>query len=149
MKKALLSDVIAAILILLFLYASFSKLFDLWGFKYDLSKQPFPHWLQRLLVWVVPFSEIFISVLLIFARSRKTGFYLALFLMLLFTGYTAAILLHFFPFVPCGCGGVIKTLTWPEHLIFNLFFVFIIISGICLHQDNLNEAQSKMVKKHF
>jgi len=149
MKKALYIEIITALLILLFLYASFSKLFDLWYFKYDLSKQPFPKWLQKMLVWAVPYSEILISTCLLFKRSRKTGFYLALFLMTIFTGYTAAILLHFFPFVPCGCGGVIRMLTWPQHLVFNLFFVGIIIAGIVLQNLILNEKQPNMLNRHF
>jgi hypothetical protein len=52
--------------------------------------------------------------------------------MLAFTVYTVAILLHAFKYIPCSCGGVIRKLTWPQHLFFNLFFVGISILGIML-----------------
>ena len=149
MKKIVIMDIITALVILLFLYASFSKIFDLWYFKYDLAKQPFPKWLQKVLVWAIPFSEVFISVLLMVKRTRLPGLYLALFLMLLFTGYTAAILLHFFAFVPCGCGGVIRMLSWPQHLVFNLFFVVIIILDIWLMQKTLKDKQLQMQVQHL
>lgn len=144
MKKLVIIDIITALVILLFLYASFSKIFDLWYFKYDLAKQPFPKWLQNILIWAIPFSEIFIAGLLMVKRTRGLGLYFALLLMLLFTGYTAAILLHFFSFVPCGCGGVIRMLSWPQHLVFNLFFVAIIATGIWLRHKTLKDKQLQM-----
>jgi putative oxidoreductase len=144
MKKLIVMDIITALVILLFLYASFSKIFDLWYFRYDLAKQPFPKWMQNILLWAIPFSEIFIAGLLMVKRTRGTGLYLALFLMLLFTGYTAVILLHFFAFVPCGCGGVIRVLSWPQHLVFNLFFVTIITAGIWLRHATLKDKQLQM-----
>lgn len=144
MKKIIIIDIITALVILLLLYASFSKIFDLWYFKYDLSKQPFPKWLQNILVWAVPFSEILIAGLLMLKRTRGLGLYLALSLMLLFTGYTAAILLHVFAFVPCGCGGVIRMLSWPQHLVFNVFFVVIIAAAIWLRYNTLQDKQFRM-----
>jgi len=144
MKKIVIIDIITALVILLFLYAGFSKIFDQWYFKYDLAKQPFPKWLQNILVWAIPFSEIFIAGLLIIKRTREAGLYLALFLMLLFTGYTATILLHFFAFVPCGCGGVIRMLSWPQHLVFNIFFVVIITAAIWLRHLTLKDKQLRM-----
>jgi hypothetical protein len=60
------------------------------------------------------------------------GLYASLVLMLAFTIYTAAVLLHAFKYVPCSCGGVIRKLTWPQHLVFNLFFVGISVAAIIL-----------------
>jgi putative oxidoreductase len=60
------------------------------------------------------------------------AFYASLFLMSAFTIYTVAILFHAFRYIPCSCGGVIRKLTWPQHLFFNLFFVGISILGIIL-----------------
>jgi len=58
--------------------------------------------------------------------------YASLILMMAFTIYTVTVLLHAFRYVPCSCGGVIKKLTWPQHLVFNLFFVAISLLGIWL-----------------
>ena len=57
----------------------------------------------------------------------------------IFTVYTGVILMHFFPYVPCSCGGVIKRLTWTQHLILNLSFVAISILGVILqHKKRFN-----------
>jgi putative oxidoreductase len=71
-------------------------------------------------------------VALMFERTRLAGFYASLALMIVFTIYTGIILLHFFRYIPCSCGGVIKKLTWKQHLVFNLFFVVLSILGIIL-----------------
>jgi hypothetical protein len=62
--------------------------------------------------------------------------------MILFTAYSGAILLNMFAYVPCSCGGVIRKLTWPQHLAFNLFFVAISAIGIILQHR-------KRLKIHF
>ena len=139
MKNLTLTS-ICALLILLFLYTGFSKFFDMWTFKYDLSNQPFPVMLQHIFLYAVPITETLISILLFFERTRMTGLVAAMGLMALFTLYTATILLHFFPFMPCGCGGVIRMLTWPQHLIFNLFFLSISIWGITI-QRQVNQVK--------
>ena len=41
-------------------------------------------------------------------------------LLTLFTGYIAAILLHFFPRTPCSCGGIFRNLSWQQHFWVNL-----------------------------
>jgi hypothetical protein len=51
----------------------------------------------------------------------------------LFSGYTL-IILHAFSYIPCSCGGIIKRLTWRQHLVLNLFFVGLAIAGIILQR---------------
>ena len=97
-----------------------------------MNNQPFPNWITPWLVWGIPLLEVLIVVLLIFDRTRLRGLYTSLVLMLAFTVYTVAVLLHAFKYVPCSCGGVIRKLTWPQHLFFNLFFVVISLLGIWL-----------------
>jgi hypothetical protein len=38
--------------------------------------------------------------------------------------------------LPCSCGGVIKKLTWPQHLAFNIFFLLIAMTGIILQRKH-------------
>jgi hypothetical protein len=78
--------------------------------------------------------EVAISVSLVFERTRLLGFYGSLVVMGLFTIYTGIVLAHFFPYVPCSCGGVIKRLTWTQHLILNLSFVALSIVGILIQR---------------
>ncbi|HZE83079.1 MAG TPA: MauE/DoxX family redox-associated membrane protein, partial [Puia sp.] len=92
-----------------------------------------------------------ISIALIFERSRTIGFYASLILMSLFTIYTGSILLHFFNYVPCSCGGVIRKLTWGQHLVFNLFFVGLSVTGIILQHRKRYQTitVNKKIKNSF
>ncbi len=141
MKKSKIIEIFAGLLILLFVYAAFSKLFDHQKFSEDMHNQPFPRWMASFFVWSVPSIELLISGCLLFERTRKTGFYASLFLLTLFTLYIAAILLHFFPRTPCSCGGVIRKLSWQQHLWFNLFFMTLSVAGIRL-QSRLPDKSS-------
>jgi putative oxidoreductase len=132
MKRKIIIEIISSLLILLFLYASFSKWLAFKVFIGDMNNQPFPNWITPLLVWSIPILEVLIAVGLIFEKTRVPALYASFVLMLAFTIYTVAILLHAFKYVPCSCGGVIRKLTWPQHLFFNLFFVGISILGIML-----------------
>jgi hypothetical protein len=125
---------------MLFLYASISKFLDFQRFTGEMNNQPLPNSWTPFLVWTVPSLEIAISVALIFERTRLVGFIASLSLMTLFTIYTAAILLHFFAYVPCSCGGVIRKLTWPQHLVFNLFFVALSVLGIILQRRSSSKS---------
>jgi putative oxidoreductase len=139
-KRQVLLECASALLIMLFLYASVSKFLDFKTFTGEMNNQPLPNSWTPFLVWFIPCSEILISLALIAERTRLIGFYAALVLMGLFTLYSMAILLHFFAFVPCSCGGVIKKLTWPQHLVFNLFFVALSLTGIVFQRRKYFKA---------
>src|SRR6185436_19427533 len=132
MKRNLIIEIISSLLILLFVYTAVSKLIDFGGFTHDINNQPFPNWMTPYLVWSIPVIEISIALALMFEKTRRIGLYTSLFLMSMFTIYTASVLLHFFDRIPCSCGGVIKHLTWTQHMFFNLFFVGMSIVGIWL-----------------
>jgi putative oxidoreductase len=132
MKRKIIIEIISSLLILLFLYASVSKWLAFKTFIGEMNNQPFPNWMTPFLVWTIPILEVLIVVGLIFEKTRVQSLYASLFLMLAFTIYTVAILLHSFEYIPCSCGGVIRKLTWPQHLFFNLFFVGISLLGIIL-----------------
>ena len=133
-KRQVILESIAALLILLFLYASLSKFLDFKTFTGEMNNQPLPNSWTPFLVWFIPCTEIAISLALLFEYTRMLGLYASLLLMSLFTVYTIIILLHFFSYVPCSCGGVIKRLTWRQHLVFNLFFVALSVLGIILQR---------------
>lgn len=133
-RKFLIIEIICCLLIILFLYASVTKLLNPYALRHDMLNQPFPRWFSRQLIWAVPSLEIVLVVLLVFEATRKWGLWATLVVLLLFTIYAALILLHFFSYVPCGCGGVIRNLTWPQHLVFNLFFTGITAVAILLRR---------------
>lgn len=132
MKRHLLIELIAFLLIVLFIYATLSKLFDLPEYRLQMDRQVFTPGMKHLLFWLVPLAEIVASALLLFNRTRLRGFYLAVILLVIFTAYIALVLLHFFHAIPCSCGGVLKMLTWKAHLLFNLLFLLLSVLGIIM-----------------
>lgn len=132
MKRKIVIEILSSLLILLFVYTSVSKWLDFKNFIDQMNNQPFPNWMTPILVWTLPAAEIIISGLLLFERTQLMGFLASLILMLLFTIYTILVLLNVFGRTPCSCGGVIEKLSWGQHLVFNLFFVGVALTGILL-----------------
>ena len=140
MQRAILA-IIICLLILLFVYTGISKLIDQSTFLKDLNNQPFPRFFNGILVWLIPVIELLLALLLLFDNTRKWALVGAFVLMLLFTIYTALVLLNVFNRTPCSCGGVIRSLSWVQHLFFNLFFVAISIIGIKLFMHEHRESR--------
>ena len=136
MKRAVWLEIIVALIVMMFLYASFSKYFDFGAFQRAMYNQPFPEWFSTLLIVALPPVEIGISIMLIREKTRKKGLVATIVIMTLFTIYIAAIMLHFFPRVPCSCGGLIRLLTWPKHLVFNLFYLLLALMGLKLYNQS-------------
>ena len=141
MKKNILLTGVCFVLILLFTYAAFSKLFDYLQFETQLGASP---WLQSyagVLAWLVPGIELLIAAMLTVMATRFAGLYASFLLLLLFTGYIAGMLLlreH----LPCSCGGILESLTWTQHLFVNLFFMGLSVAGIVVmkREKDLNYA---------
>lgn len=138
MKKKLLLDGIISLFVLLWLYTGLSKYIAYSNFGLDISNQPLPHWLEQIIIALLPPVEIITALLLLFNRTTKDGLRISLILMLFFTIYTIAILAGAFAYTPCGCGGVISSLNWQQHLVFNIVFTILAIIALRLHnkQDN-------------
>jgi putative oxidoreductase len=123
--KLITAEFAIFLLIFLFVYTTVSKLLDFQGFKDAMSAQPLSKGFQRMLIYLLPISEFATAVLLTYFRTRLIGLYTGLVLLLLFTGYIILIKLNFYGNIPCTCSGVIKHMTWTQHLLFNLFFLMI------------------------
>jgi len=122
----------SALFILLFVYTAVSKLVDPISFRIVLSKSPWIHDQASLLVWLIPVFELMVSLLLLIPALRLAGFIGSLVLMLAFTGYITAMILYA-PHLPCGCGGIIRQLSWRQHLVVNSFFIVLAIVAIGLY----------------
>lgn len=144
MIKELVLFIVILLIVMMWLYASSSKYFDFAGFKRDMHKQPFPTWLSDILVIILPPIEITTALMVAWQNTRRIGLVVTEVLMAAFTIYIIAIMFNFFPRVPCSCGGIIKSFTWEEHLIFNLFFVAIGIIGLLLNKVPENNNIQKL-----
>ena len=141
-RRQIFMEVIVSLYVLLFLYAGLSKFLDFRSFVKELNNQPLPNSWTPFLAWGLPGSEIGLSLALIFERTRMIGLYGSLLLMGFFSGYAIIILCHVFSYIPCSCGGIIKRLTWRQHLALNLFFVGLAIAGIVLQRRKVKHQSS-------
>lgn len=131
-------EIICYLYIGLFLYAAASKLIGYEKSQLQLSKSPITTDYANILVWLVPTIEIIISVLLFIPTTKTIALYAALALMSMFTAYIYAIL-NFSSSIPCSCGGVLETLDWDEHLIFNICFMILAIIAILMKNEKTEQ----------
>ena len=126
-------EMLAALLILLWIYTAASKLAEVEEFHKQVFTNPiFAPWMRQWVFYLVPSSELLAALLLLSPRARKVGFILSLILMIVFTAYIGLILAGVFERIPCSCGGVLKTMRWNTHFIFNLFFTAVAGAGLIL-----------------
>lgn len=130
-SRKLIIEIIAALFVLLWVYAAMSKLLDYETFKVQLGKSPLLTEFAGFAAVAVPISELLIAGMLLTGRFKMIGFYASLFLMTMFTAYIIAIL-NFSYYIPCSCGGILSSLGWMEHLIFNMVVVVLAVVAIVL-----------------
>lgn len=131
--RQILSAITPALLIILFVYAAASKLLDHSTFRLQLSQSPLLHSWAGVISWVLPVGELLLAGLLVWPGTRLPGFYSALLLLILFTLYIMYMLI-FLPHLPCSCGGVIRYLSWKQHVVFNGVFIALAVVGIRLQR---------------
>lgn len=125
------SEVIVILLIVLFLGTAADKWMDHETFRDGLRKSPFLISYAGLLSHAVPLAEFATVVMLLFKRTVLWGLYSAVFLMSAFTSYIYA-LMHYSYYVPCKCHAALESLTWEQHLLFNLIFLGLAVTGVIL-----------------
>ena len=129
MSGSLVTEIVALFLAFLFVYTGLSKVIDWEQTKSGLYNQVFPTWLSHVLLYMLPVLEIATAILLVIPKFRALGLRVSVILMACFTLYIVLILTGIFGRIPCSCGGVIDSLGWWEHLVFNLVFLGIGIVG--------------------
>lgn len=134
MKKNIQTSVIkitCVLLVVLFAYTGASKLLDRWSFELVLGASPLVGKQNAFFVsWLVPISELTIVLFLMIPSLRLLGLVASFLVLFLFSGYIAYLLLSG-SVLPCSCGGVIASMGWKEHLVFNL--AFWMLSGVSLY----------------
>jgi hypothetical protein len=132
-RKIILVDICAALLLLLLLYAAFSKLLNRPGFEFALAKATLLRPVAHILSWLLPVTEILIGILLFITRTRFIGLIASLVLLSCFTIYLIYMQV-FDADKPCSCGGVLEKMNWTQHIFFNLFFIVVALTGIILQK---------------
>jgi hypothetical protein len=141
MNKETAIKIICTLLVFLFAYAAISKLLDYSTFHAQLSQSPYITRFSNLIAWTLPVVELIVAVSFAFSHLRLFAFYAALFLLSLFTAYLVA-MLNFSYYIPCSCGGLLSSLSWKEHILFNIVFILLSLTGIHL---SVNEHVNKYI----
>lgn len=132
----LITEVIACLFMVLFIYTAISKIMHIGSFDAVLSQSPLIGKYSKIISFAIPTIELLITAMLFFPRTRLKGFYSATILMFAFTLYIGY-MLKFTPNLPCQCGGVLRQMTWTQHLYFNSTFVLLGLVAIKLiHKMN-------------
>lgn len=121
--RTLAIEVISILLMLLFGLTAIDKARQFERFYEELGKSPFLMAYQGWVAWGTPIVEGIVVFLLIFGGTLQLwGLYASVFLMSLFTGYIY-LLLNYSYYTPCLCSAALESLTWEQHLVFNLLFL--------------------------
>lgn len=127
--KNLLIHITTWLMILLFIYTASDKLMNFKTFSAFLIGLEYLGDYGHLLAVVIPLLEIAISLSLLIPALRTEGLYAAFVLMLLFTFYLVFMKLTA-PKLPCNCGGVISSMSWVQHIWFNLGLVLMLFCSV-------------------
>jgi hypothetical protein len=123
------SNCVAYFFILLFFYASISKILDFENFQVQLAQSPLLSAFAESISYMVILTEVVISGLLSVPKTRKFGLYASFGLMVAFTVYIYLIL-NYSDFIPCSCGGILEKMSWQTHFIFNIACIVLSLSSI-------------------
>ena len=133
MVKKWIVEIISLLFVLLFLYTAVYKIIDFNNFRAVIGQSPLITRFAPYLAAGVPLTEIVIAGLLIFSRWRIIGLCASFALMLVFIFYII-ILLNLHSHLPCSCGGIIQEMSWQQHLVFNIVFLFLALTGIAIYK---------------
>lgn len=127
-SKQRYTEIFAALIVVVFIYAAGSKLADFDYFKWQMHAQKFSAQVAEVVIYTLPSIEIAVSLMLIFQPSRNLGFLASTLLMLVFTLYMGLVHFGYYQDVPCACGGILQDMGFGVHFYFNL--TFLIVAGI-------------------
>ncbi|OMP80356.1 MauE/DoxX family redox-associated membrane protein [[Flexibacter] sp. ATCC 35208] len=131
--KKLLIEIIASLLVILFLYTGLNKLIEHATFRHQLSISPWSllaAW-SGVVSWALPIGEVLLAAMLLITAFRMTAFIAS---AILFAGFLVylGILLSSGANLPCTCGGIISSMSWNAHVWFDAAFLLLCIAGIYL-----------------
>lgn len=122
------------LLVLLFAYTGINKLLTQKEFSQQLLQNAFLHPFAIPLSFALPIAEIIIAICLVSKHSWIVGIWGATMLMTLFSVYVGFMLIQRQAPLHCTCGGVISSMTWRQHLLFNILFSAIAWVSLFFHK---------------
>jgi len=137
---------IAGFLAFVFLYTACSKLLTFNVTLFDMKRNPLLEHYAYFLSIAVPVTEIIVAILLIIPKSRKYGLWASLALVLSFTLYVCILLFSKMD-LPCTCGGIIRELSWRQHLLVNVGLIGLNVLALFLeHRHHTQHKEFQLVQ---
>lgn len=136
LKYRYLESIMNYFLVILFLYAGLTKILEGNLFYQNLLGSPVIEndTIATLTSWLAPLLEILTSILLMSRKTRNKGFYLACFLLIIYTLYLLD-LLFFSTGIPCTCRAFFQFLDWYGHLYFTIGCMLLVMLNIIIYSN--------------
>jgi len=128
-------ELVAAIVLMLFLYTALDKMHSLDYFRLRLSAAPYTKPFAQQLSILIPAAELAAVILLFIPKYRQYGLVFSFILMFAFTTYLGISLLSDIK-LPCACGGVLSTISWSNHLVLNGVILLMLFAAIYIQYSN-------------
>lgn len=146
MRRKITIEILSGLLILLFAYTAIRKLVDFESFRDTLKLIPHLGEYNFIIALGLPVIELIIALLLLLPRYRIAGLFASLVMLVVFTGYIGYLLTFKQNNLPCSCGGVIRQMTFRQHILFNLFFIIISLIALLIsfYSTSLQQTGSKL-----
>ncbi len=125
--------VAAALIAILWAYASLSKLGNYDKTLWSMRNQVFPLPVANVLAWLVPVCELALIPLLFLKRTQISGLWASCTLLLMFSFYITFTATGAFGRIPCGCGNLFEKMPDWLHVLFNLSFVALGYKALSLY----------------
>lgn len=137
-STGIILEIIKFLLVILFIYAGFSKLLESEIFKVQLAKSPLlPTFSIAAIAYGLPVFEVVLAISFFFSRFEAITLLLAFFTMLFFTLYLIALNVFFSgEDIPCSCGGILGKLPYSTHIVFNIIFTLLSLTGFIISKKN-------------
>lgn len=130
--KTRVVEFISYFFILLFCYASISKIMDFKNFQIQISESTLLSAYAGFMPFAIVILELIIAGLLCYRKTRNVGMIGSFILMLIFTGYIFFII-RTSENSPCSCGGILEKMSWNQHLIFNIGCVLLAAIALAMN----------------
>ncbi len=136
LNRQLTTELLSGLLVFLFAYTALSKLMSISFFVHQLHQFPYLGNFSTLVAWLIPLCELAVVIMLLAPYYHRTGLWGCLILLSIFTTYLMVMLTSHKQNLPCSCGGVLKYLSWGQHIGFNSFFILITLLGILIDKKS-------------
>jgi len=67
--------------------------------------------------------------------------YVSLGMLIAFTGYISLVQLNYYGRIPCSCGGIVRELSWTQHLFLNLYLIAITLTALWVGKKQRQKGQ--------